>query len=192
MLRFSFVFVFKSFEVALSVGFVVSLGLAYYFTMAGVDLGFITGFMEGSLLTTTVLSYVFLLAEVVLFSRTGGEPGKTLKGYTSLEAGQALLPNERLSISIPIALVLSILVQIGVAVLVWWEMIAGQNLVLATAAGIAGIGFVFSKLFARMLQPLRLCPCISCFTLVIVLGFVLGVVTTRLGAFILASLLFLE
>jgi len=162
-------------HVALSIGFVTSLGLAYYFTAAGVDLGFITGFLEGSLLTTTVLSYLFLTAEIVRFLRTRGDPQD--KGYLSLEAGPTLPDDRNLMI---IGLVIFIFVQIGVGSLVWWEIVDGSNLVLSTVAGIAAIGTVFHKLFGRMLQPLPLCPFTSCFSLVIVLAALTGILTTWL------------
>ena len=160
-------------QVSLLVFLAISFGLAYYFTAEGVDLGFITGFLEGSLLMTTVLSYVFLLAEavVVLSSRR-----ESRFGYASL-AAQAILPTEPPSGTkwTPlIGVVLSILAQL-------LGPRSDQLLILSTAAGFLAVGFGLQKLFSRILKPLVLCPCISCFGLVILLAFGIAVLTTPFG-----------
>lgn len=170
-------------QVSLLVFLAISFGLAYYFTAEGVDLGFITGFLEGSLLMTTVLSYVFLLAEAVVILSSRRE---SRFGYASL-AAQAILPTEPPSGTkwTPlIGVVLSILAQIVVGVLVWFELLgprSDQLLILSTAAGFLAVGFGLQKLFSRILKPLVLCPCISCFGLVILLAFGIAVLTTPLG-----------
>lgn len=175
--------VISALQVSLLVFLAISFGLAYYFTADGVDLGFITGFLEGSLLMTTVLSYVFVLAEAVVVLSSRREPS----GYTSLTA-QALLPTEPPSGTkwTPfIGVVLSILAQIVVGVLVWFELLgprSDQLLILSTAAGFLAVGFGFQKLFSRLLKPLVLCPCISCFGLVILLAFGTAVLTTLVPA----------
>lgn len=176
--------VISALQVSLLVFLAISFGLAYYFTAEGVDLGFITGFLEGSLLMTTVLSYVFLLAEAVVILSSRRE---SRFGYASL-AAQAILPTEPPSGAkwTPlIGVVLSILAQIVVGVLVWFELLgprSDQLLILSTAAGFLAVGFGLQKLFSRILKPLVLCPCISCFGLVILLAFGIAVLTTLVPA----------
>lgn len=152
-------------------------GLAYGIVLdwSGSNFGIVTGFLYGCLIFTSLIAYAHLVAMIVeSYRRCTEESGCGYKGLAEQDGASLFIEGSMKHMRKMVMmgsgyLLLVLVLQILVGFLVWCDILSSKMLILSTAFGIIFCAMAFNYIFSDIMitRPLFLCPCTSCFWMVI-------------------------